>query len=65
MIMFIDMKWILSEKCVPSVAIAFRTYLTMSCSVCEGKRLSSIKNEKKTIVRQDSLKALKVIMLRN
>jgi hypothetical protein len=45
------MKQILSDKCVPIVAISCRIYFTMSCSVREGERwfykISCIKNEKK------------------
>lgn len=62
------MKEILSDnKCFPNVAIVFRIYLTMPCSVCEGERsfskLSLIKNEKRTTMHQERLNALSLLCI--
>ena len=58
-------KDILSKKCYPNVAIAFRIYLTIACGVCEGERsfskLALIKNQKRSVMCQDRLDALSII----
>lgn len=67
MLIFTCIKEILLQACFPNVAIAFRIYLTMPCSVAEGERsfskLACIKNEKRTTMAQDRLNALSLICI--
>ena len=60
-------KDILFKKCYPNVAIAFRIYLTIACGVCVGERsfskLALIKNQKRFVMCQDQLSALRIICI--
>ena len=51
----------------PNVSIAFRIYLSIPCSVCEGERpfskLARIKNEKRAIMGQDRLNSLSLMSI--
>ena len=59
----------MTDNCFPNVKIAFRIYLTMPCSVCEGERsfskLALIKNEKRSTMHQSRLNALSLISIEN
>ena len=52
---------------LPNVSIAFRIYLSIPCSVCEGERsfskLARIKNEKRAIMGQDGLNSLSLMSI--
>ena len=49
------------------MSIAFRIYLSIPCSVCEGEisfsKLARIKNEKRAIMGQDRLNSLNLMSI--